>query len=327
MADIGGQSVPISAITTADKTSPEPLPTTIIEDRPKDVDSKPIDTIKSNKTSNPIKKLDDFISHLNRAMHTRDSHDAIILFLACATHFIATALETPVSERLTHWMTRLSSLLLKNMPTRLSTSISFSKLGSHMTTARAYRLFFAERARAVSNVFDDWQIITRLWGLLAMWAESKDYIVSLMRTRDVNKERDENPKDYLIGKSIRATYILGLLSYLSFENLAWLTRRGVFRRSEERESKLVIWSLKGWGVYVFSELAQLFHDRSLKNRGLKDEDDASAVQWRRKLVQMLIYGPVTVHWIKGGVFPEVLASFLVAYAEYITVQGLWKEVA
>ncbi|RGP71024.1 hypothetical protein FSPOR_3712 [Fusarium sporotrichioides] len=330
MDDIGDQPVQMSATPTVDKIHSEILPTTSLEDAPiatsgsprKDVE------IKSSKTSNPIKKLDGFVSHLNRLMHTRDSHDAVILFLACASHFLATALETPVSERLQHWTTILSRLVLKNAPTRLSTSIPFSKLASHITTIRIYRQFLAERARAVSGILDDWQIITRLWGLLGIWAEAKEYLVSLTETRDADQERNDNPRDYFVSKVIKATYIFGLLGYLSFENLAWLTRRGVFKKSEKTESKLMILSLKGWGVYVFAELAQLFHDRSLTNRGLRVENEGSTIQWRKRLVQMLIYAPVTVHWIKdGGLFPEVVASFLVAYAEYITVQGLWRESA
>ncbi|KAM0304678.1 hypothetical protein ACHAPM_002785 [Fusarium culmorum] len=172
---------------------------------------------------------------------------------------------------------------------------------------------------------DDWQIITRLWGLLAMWAEAKEYIMTLTTTTDAATDRNENPRDYFISKAIKGTYIVGLISYLGFENLAWLTRRGVLKSSEKTEGKLMIRSLTGWGIFVSSELAQLLHDRSLKKRGLKEEDEESKVQWRRRLVQVLIYGPLTVHWIKdGGLLPEVFASFLTAYAEYITVQGLWK---
>jgi hypothetical protein len=334
MTETKDQSAEILPTLTVDKINPGIPPTTIPDQQSKDVHigvselpTKDED-FKSNNIPKPIRKLDGFISHLNRLMHTRESHDAVILFLAYAAHFIATALETPASERLRNWVTRLSSLILKNTPTRLSTSIPLSKLASYVTAIHTYRPFLAERARAISNILDDWQIITRLWGLLATWTDAKEYLVSLMRTKDVDKKRDENPRDYFVSKAIRGTYVVGLISYYSFENLAWLTRRGVFKKSEKTESKLMIWSLKGWGVYVFAELAQLLHDRSLKNRGVKDQDEDSRVQWRRRLVQMLLYGPLTVHWIKdGGLFPEVIASFLAAYTEYITVQGLWSDAA
>ncbi|RFN45995.1 hypothetical protein FIE12Z_9746 [Fusarium flagelliforme] len=36
----------------------------------------------ASKVPKPIKELDGFISHMNRLMHTRESHDAVILFLA-----------------------------------------------------------------------------------------------------------------------------------------------------------------------------------------------------------------------------------------------------
>ncbi|CAG2009449.1 unnamed protein product [Fusarium graminearum] len=331
MADLGDQSAQISDSLTVDQMNPEIPSTTIQEDKPKHVhiaESKSTtndDEIKPRKSFGPIKKLDGFISHMNRLIHTREDHDSVILFLACATHFLATALETPISERLRCWATKFGSLVLKNTPTRLATSTPFSKLNSYMTAIHAYRGLFAERARALSNIMDDWQIITRLWGLLAMWAETKEYIMTLTTTTDAATDRNKNPRDYFVSKAIKGTYIVGLISYLGFENLAWLTRRGVLKSSEKTEGKLMIRSLTGWGIFVSSELAQLLHDRSLKKRGFKEEDEESKVQWRRRLVQVLIYGPLTVHWIKdGGLLPEVFASFLTAYAEYITVQGLWK---
>jgi len=278
-----------------------------------------------SKVPKTIKKLDGFISHMNRLMHTRENHDAVILFLAFATHFVATALETPVPERLKQWATRFSTICLRRIPTRLSSVALFSKLSAHIARFRASRPVLAERARALSDIMDDWQIITRLWGMLGIWTDGKEFLAGLIRTKDGSDEFDEHPRDYLISKAIKATYVLGLFSYLGSENLAWLTRRGVLRKSEKSESRLMIWSLKGWGIYVFSELAQLLHDRSLTNRGLREEDEDSKGEWRRKLVQMLLYAPLTFHWIKGGeLFPETLASFLAAYTEYITVKELWR---
>ncbi|RGP76717.1 hypothetical protein FLONG3_5157 [Fusarium longipes] len=334
MTDTKVQLAEISPTPTVDEINPSIPSIAGPDERPKDarivVSELPKNDVNSHfsKLPSTVKKLDGFISHLNRLMHTRESHDAVILFLAYATHFIATALETSTSERIREWSARSSRLISKNMPKRLSTLIPFPKLASCVAMIHACRPFLAERTRAISNILDDWQIITRLWGLLATWTDAKEYLVGLARTKDVEKERDKNPRDYLLSKVIRATYVVGLLSYYSFENLAWLTRRGVFERSEKTESKLMIWSLKGWGVYVFAELAQLFHDRSLRSRGMKEEDQDSKLQWRRRLVQMLLYGPLTVHWIKdGGLFPEVVASFLAAYTEYITVQALWRDTA
>lgn len=261
-------------------------------------------------------------------MHTRDSHDFLILFLAFASHFVATALETPIPEKLQRLVSRLGNSLLTKVPTKLSSFMAISKLSSYINVIRTYRPILAERARALSDIMDDWQIISRLWGLVGMWTEGKEFLADLIKPKDVSEECEENPRDYFASKAIKATYILGLIGYFGFENLAWLTRRGVLKRSEKAESKFMIWSLKGWGLYVFAELAQLSHDRSLRNRGLKADNETSRSEWRRRLVQMLLYAPLTIHWIKGGgLFPELLASFLAAYTEYITVQALWRESA
>ncbi|EXA35970.1 hypothetical protein FOVG_13086 [Fusarium oxysporum f. sp. pisi HDV247] len=275
----------------------------------------------------PIKKLDAFISHLNRLMHTRESHDALILFLAYAAHFLATALETPIPERLKSWVFECSKILLRIVPPRLLSLLSTSKYSPAITSLSANKTLVAERFRALSDILDDWQIITRLWGLLATWTDAKEFLTSFTSENE-SEEKKSKPRRYLVQKAIRATYITGLFGYYGLENLAWLTRRGVFKWTDKTESKLMVWSLKAWGVYVMSEMAQLLYDRSESKRTGEEQDEETRAEWRRKFVQVLLYGPLTVHWIReGGLFPETIASFLAAYTEFITVRGLWKETA
>jgi hypothetical protein len=284
-------------------------------------------TPSGSKVLKPIKKLDAFILHLNRLMHTRESHDALILFLAYAAHFMATALETPIPGRLQSWVISVGKLLLRIVPPRLLSLLSTPKYSPAIGSLSANKTLIAERFRALSNILDDWQIITRLWGLLSTWADAKEFLTSFT-SEDESEEKKSNPRRYLVQKAIRATYIIGLFGYYGLENLAWLTRRGVFKWSEKTESKLMIWSLKSWGVYVMSEMAQLLYDRSESKRTGEKQDEETKAEWRRKFVQVLLWGPLTVHWTReGGLFPETIASFLAAYTEFITVRGLWKETA
>ncbi|KAF4450471.1 hypothetical protein F53441_6470 [Fusarium austroafricanum] len=282
----------------------------------------------SSKILRPIKKLDAFISHLNRLMHNRDSHDALILFLAYAAHFVATALETPIPTSLANRAITISKFILKYFPSRLSLLLSTSKLSTLKATLPAYKLLAAERCRALSDILDDWQIITRLWGLFTTWADAADFITSVAVQEKTEKEEEKGTGRYIVEKAIRATCITGLFGYYGLENLAWLTRRGVFKWSEKTQSKLMLWSLGGWGVFILSEMAQLLYDRSEKKRTGEEDDDESRALWRRKFLQALLYGPLTVHWMRdGGLFPETVASFLAAYVEWLTVRGLWRETA
>lgn len=186
----------------------------------------------------------------------------------------------------------------------------------------------AERVRAFSDILDDWQVITRLWGMFAMWGEAKDFIISLGSPGTATKDNDENLWDSVGEKMIRATYIVGLLGYYGAENLAWLNKRGVFKWTDKTESKLGMWSLRGWGVFVFAEMAQLLHERSMRMRAGKEQDKDERMAWRRKFVQVVLWGPLTMHWTsEEGLFPEVIASFFSAYVEFITVRGLWEETA
>ncbi|KAF4333117.1 hypothetical protein FBEOM_13065 [Fusarium beomiforme] len=282
----------------------------------------------SRKILKPVRKFDAFISHLNRLMHTRESHDALILFLAYAAHFLATALETPLPKSLQICMAKAGDLIKRILPGRLLSVLSISKSSPFLAALPGYRIVLAERARALSDILDDWQIITRLWGLFATWAEAKDFINSFNAAEPDIDKSEKGKRRYFLQKAIRASYIVGLFGYYGTENLAWLARRGVLKWSAKTESKLMLWSLKSWGVYVISELAQLLYDRSENKRIGKEQDQETRTQWRRRFTQMLLYGPLTVHWIRDGtVFPETIASFLAAYTEFLTVQGLWKDAA
>jgi hypothetical protein len=282
-------------------------------------------TIIGSKALWPVKKLDAFISRLNRLMHTRESHDALILFLAYAAHFVATALETPLPDRLKSWLLRFNKILIRIVPPRLKSLLSTFKGFPTISSLSTKKPLVAERFRALSDILDDWQIITRLWGLLATWAEAKEFLTNLSSRNEI-EEKKSNPRKYLVLTTIRATYLLGLFGYYGTENLAWLTRRGVFKCSEKTESKLMIWSLKAWGIYVMSGIAQLLYDRYESKRTGEEQDEEARTEWRRNFVHLFLYGPLTVHWIRdGGLFPEAIASFLAAYTEFITVRGLWKD--
>ncbi|EWG48991.1 hypothetical protein FVEG_16378 [Fusarium verticillioides 7600] len=282
-------------------------------------------TITGSKALLPIKKLDAFISRLNRLMHTRESHDALILFLAYAAHFVATVLETPLPDRLKSWLLRFNEVLMTIVPPRLKSLLSTFKGFPTISSLSANKLLIAERFRALSDILDDWQIITRLWGLLATWAEAKEFLTNLT-SENQSEEKKRNPRKYFVLTAIRASYLLGLFGYYGTENLAWLTRRGVFKWSERTESKLMIWSLKAWGIYVMSGMAQLLYDRYESKRTGEGQDEEERIEWRRNFIHLFLYGPLTIHWIRdGGLFPEAIASFLAAYTEFITVKGLWKD--
>jgi hypothetical protein len=275
-----------------------------------------------------VGKLDRFIAHLNRLLHARDNHDSLILFLAYASHFIATALETQIPRRVQNVAALIGKLISSNIPSRLSSILSAYRLRLLIMAIPTYKSILAERVRALSDILDDWQIITRLWGMFAMWGEAKDFIMSLRSPQTASKDSDENLWDSMAKKAIKATYIIGLLGYYGAENMAWLNKRGVFKWSDKTESKLSMWSLRGWGVFVFAEMAQLLHERSMRMRAGEEQDADEKTAWRNKFVQVVLWGPLTMHWTtEGGLFPEVIASFFSAYVEFITVQGLWKDTA
>ncbi|KAF5024402.1 hypothetical protein F66182_3488 [Fusarium sp. NRRL 66182] len=291
----------------------------IFESKPPLPDQHPL----SNRVPKPVKKLDGLIERFNRLIHTRDSHDALILFLAYASHFAAIVCETPSPKILQSCAGKFINLVLRIAPSMTRSA----KLLSIIPALPSYKLRLAERLRALTGILDDWQTITRLWGLFSMWTAAKEFMVDATDSRPT-KEEDEKPLARRVKKTIEATYILSLIGYFGLENIEWLSRRGVLKCSEKTQSKLMLWSLRGLSVSYFAELAQLLYGRACKRRDGEDEDADSRTEWNRKFVQLMTIIPVSVHWARpAGLLPEILAGLLAAYSEFINVKGLWKETA
>lgn len=268
-----------------------------------------------------IKKLDGFISHLNRLIHTRDGHDSVILLAAYVTQLAAEILETSGKANLQHWASQVVALVPKTLVSRLPSLPLGSKLCSLLSAAPRFQLRLAERLRALVDMLDDWSVMSRLWGLLAMWMLAREFITTPKSTDD------REPGVRQVKTAISATQIVSLIGFFLLENIAWLSRRKVLAWSDKSQPKLILWCVRSWGVYVFAELGRLLFQRFSKKRGETGQEDAdSQSEWNKQFVENLAWAPLTVHWsTPGGLLPESVAALLASYAQFISVQGLWKE--
>ncbi|KAM0426547.1 hypothetical protein ACHAPT_008239 [Fusarium lateritium] len=272
-----------------------------------------------------IKKLDGFISHLNRLIHTRDGHDSVLLFAAYTAQLAAAILETSGHANLQKWASKVLALVPKALSSRLPSLPSASKAFSLLSVAPTIQLRLAERLRALVDMLDDWHTMSRLWGLVTMWMLAKELLTTSKKADDKDKE----PRVQKVQTAISATQIVSLIGFFVLENTAWLSSRKVLRWSDKTQPKLILWCVRSWAVYVFAELGRLLYERfRKKNNTSVPEDAESRTEWNKRFVHNLAWAPLTVHWTRpGGLLPESVASFLAAYAQFIEVQGLWKETA
>ncbi|KAF4985729.1 hypothetical protein FDECE_16369 [Fusarium decemcellulare] len=322
MADTDKSSEPVVPTQTTSLTTPQDAE--IFESASSSGKKSPFNI----KTPATLKKLDTFISHLNRLLHTRDGHDSLLLFLAYATQLAAAILETPGPASLRDWAQKLLILVPKALTSRLLSLLPTSKISSLLLAAPSVKLRLAERLRALVDMLDDWHTMSRLWGLITMWMLAKELIVTSSAEKKKNCDQEER-RVKRVERTIAATQILSLIGFFVFENTAWLSRRRVLAWSEKAQPKLMLWCVRSWGVYVFAELGRLLFERARKKKDKTSEEDSEErSEWNKKFVQALAWAPLTVHWTRpDGLLPETVAAFLAAYAEFISVQGLWKETA
>ncbi|KAF4469551.1 hypothetical protein FALBO_3548 [Fusarium albosuccineum] len=320
MVDAGKSSEPVVPTQTTSLTTPQDAE--VPESASSSVTKSPFNF----KTPATLKKLDAFISHLNRLLHTRDGHDSLLLFLAYATQLLAAILETPGPASLQIWAQKLLILVPKALTSRLLSLLPTSKISSLLLAAPGVKLRLAERLRALVDMLDDWHTMSRLWGLITMWMLAKELIMTSSTEKKKNYDQEER-RVKRVEKTIAATQILSLIGFFVFENTAWLSRRRVLAWSEKAQPKLMLWCVRSWGVYVFAEVGRLLFERARKKKDkTSDENSEERSEWNKKFVQALAWAPLTVHWTRpDGLLPETVAAFLAAYAEFISVQGLWKE--
>ncbi|KAM5349714.1 hypothetical protein ACJ41O_006219 [Fusarium nematophilum] len=169
--------------------------------------------------------------------------------------------------------------------------------------------------------------MSRLWGLLSMWMLAKELITASVTSEEPVKD-GKDKKVQRVETTIAATQIISLISFFTFENTAWLSKRKVLAWSDKVQSKLILWCVRSWGVYVFAELGRLLFERAQKKGDTTSEDGTSKSEWNKKFVQAVAWAPLSIHWTRpDGLLPESVAAALAAYAEFISVQGLWRETA
>ena len=257
---------------------------------------------------------------LNQVLQSRDNNDALILLLCYVAQLGASILDTPLPSAL-----KKLTGLLPNVLDRFST---LKTIGSRIPLATAG---LSSRLRNLSEMLDDWSTLTRLWGLIGVWASARDLI------REIFSKQESEPAvggkvGRIIDRSITASQTVALTAFLLLENAALLSRHKVLNWSPQTHSRAIIWCIRFWGFHVFSEVTRLLIEKVRERRAESVESKAveptKVNNWTKRFVETVSWAPLVVHAsTDGGFLPEPVAAGSAAYAMFLAVHDSWRSTA
>lgn len=251
------------------------------------------------------------LSHFHRAIDTREGHDVTLLFAGELTRMLATFLEylgngVNLSDR--KIITAFGSKLVKAWAcTRSLASLSGQA---------------ASRMQILSDFFEDWATLNRLWGLLDVWMSARKLYAQL-----ANDDGLESIS--LVDTVIEASKILSLGAFHICEAGAVLASKKVLVLSVKARERLQLVAIRSWAVFTFLELGQLLLQKFRLSRN--QESGASPdwlKQWKKELFANLAWAPVTVNaGTVNGILPQLLIDILGVYATASLFRDRWIETA
>jgi len=175
----------------------------------------------------------------------------------------------------------------------------------------------------------DYRMISRLWGLLPLYAWGKE-------AWERNAEVD----------IVEWGQILSCAFYQGLENLAFLSSKGVLRGAwfgdARRQAKWWRWSCRFWMIYVGLEAVKLLREKQVmevEEKGVVVSDDKGEKErkssimkrkreWNRAWYTNAAYAPMTVHWsMEKGILNNEIIGALGVVVAYFQFGHLWKQSA
>ncbi|KAI5457819.1 hypothetical protein BGZ63DRAFT_68705 [Mariannaea sp. PMI_226] len=270
-------------------------------------------------------KLDGFIQHLHRCLHTRGGTDTVLLFLAYTARLTGASLDILGRTALRHSARKLVELFFQLPP---STTVVLGTAPAPRLATLAIAL--SKRLAAFVDMLSEWRTMNRLWGIMAMWLAAKDLLLRLRKPDSASEADDEKtPQAGKFNTTIEVLQVATLTAYHIGEAAAWFTSKGVLKWSPEACNRFSIVSVRSWGAYVFMELLRLLVDRK---RRTPSEDPVAEKEyndeWRTNFLHTLAWAPLTIHWGFGsGFLPEIAIAALATYPSVALMKNLWQKTA
>lgn len=192
------------------------------------------------------------------------------------------------------------------------------------------KLSLSTRLRNLSRLLEDWSTLTRLWGLVSVWATARELL------RDISGQRLSEPQNggqigRVFDKSVASAQVIALASFFVLENAALLSTRKVLNWSSQTHSRVLTWCIRSWGFYIFSEVGKLLVEKVRGREGDEKSADTGPAKpddWSDRFVRTSLWAPLVVHWsTDGGILPEPVAAALAAYPMFLMVRDSWRQTA
>lgn len=266
-----------------------------------------------------ITSLDKAVSRVHRVIHSREGLDVTLLFAAEATRMVGAVLELfskAASLRSARAVVALASVLPRPVLRVLAWMFSCRRLAAGAGD-------MAERLQTLVVILEEWQILSRLWGLLDIWMSTKD------SNDEKSLEVDAGQTASRLDTALLVANRISLTSFHVCEATAWLSAKDVLRWPSEAQDRLLGWAAASWGAFTGVELARLlvewYRRRETDERGEGEGDRREA--WRKEFLQNLAWAPLALHWsrLPEGWLPEMVVAGLGLYPAMGYMRDVWRE--
>ncbi|CZT01083.1 uncharacterized protein RAG0_08887 [Rhynchosporium agropyri] len=261
-----------------------------------------------------LSKTDENLTRLSKILSTPAGTDKLLL-TTCYTSLLTSSVLSSISLSRIRRQARL--VIEKAIALPPDTTLYIST-----TDIRPSRLLvISARLKALSSLISDFRIFARLWGLLGMYSWGKQVW-------------SQDGGDQVV-RSIAGVQVLSNVAFQYLENMAYLSSKGVWDWSPEKQGKAWVWSSRFWAAHVLLDLVRLGRERSVQRKVVrfkgreeeaeKDEEEFWA-RWRRQLVINLAYAPLTVHWsLEKGLVGEFWVGVFGSVAGLAGLRELWRK--
>jgi hypothetical protein len=244
------------------------------------------------------------MAQVRRVIHTREGVDIVLLFLGDAARFLSVVLD--------FWARYLPTALGKlRIPTALSSKLA---TGGNIAATQAH-------VSRLLPIIEEWAIVNRLWGVLDSVVATKELVTGLV---------DHRRKGEPVATADEALATVNLVATMSFnicEASSWLAAKGILSWSPQKQETFMYAAARSWAVTTCVDLTRtLIGLYKVTKTANKDKGESSSL--RNKLCVDVAWVAVMLHWsVRGGLYPDVVASILSVFSSFGTLKEVWKETA
>ncbi len=135
-------------------------------------------------------------------------------------------------------------------------------------------------------------------------------------------------------RGIASVQVVSNILYQYLENMAYLSSKGIWGWSLEKQNKAWVWSSRFWALHVLLDFLRLGRERSEQRKVVKwkgREEEAEREEedfwkrWRRQLLINAAYAPLTIHWsLEKGLVGEFWVGLFGSVAGLAKLKEAWR---